>query len=142
VLGFKYMYLIKVAVQDSPIDGQGVFALEDIKAGDVVWRFDSNHDKTLSKAEFDSLSEEEHEELRRVAYLSKNTGQWVYPPENDPARFTNHSKENNLSATLNTVISEEPIFIANRYIQAGEELTNDYSEFDDFSENLEAEWLT
>lgn len=142
MLGFKYMYLIKVAVQDSPIDGQGVFTLEDVKAGDVVWKFDSDHDRTLSKSQFDSLGGEEREELRRVAYLSKNTGRWVYPPENDPARFTNHSKENNLSATLNTSISEEPVFVANRDIQAGEELTNDYSEFDDLSENLEADWLT
>lgn len=136
------MYLIKVVVQDSPIDGQGVFTLEDIKEGAVVWKYDSNHDKTLSKTEFDSLSGEERELLRRVAYLSKNTGRCVYPPENDPARFTNHSKENNLSATLNAEISEEPIFIANRDIQVGEELTNDYSEFDDLSENLEADWLT
>jgi len=136
------MYLITVAVQDSPIEGQGVFALEDIKAGVVVWKFDPNHDKTLSKLEFDSLNDQESESLRRVAYISKNTARWVYPPENDPARFTNHSKENNLSATLDTRISEEPIFVANRDIQTGEELTNDYSEFDDVPENLEAKWLS
>ena len=135
------MYLIQVTVKESPIDGKGVFTLQTIKAGDVVWRFDSTHDKTLTRAEFDALDKREKEVLRKVAYLSKNTGRWVYPPTNDPALYTNHSKENNLSAVLNKAISEEPIFVANRDINVGEELTNNYHEFDDLTENLEAEWL-
>lgn len=135
------MYLVQVTVKESSIDGKGVFTLQDIKVGDVVWKFDPSHDKILTRAEFDALNQEEKKVLRRVAYLSKNTERWVYPPENDPALFTNHSKENNLSATLNTSISEEPIFVANRDIAAGEELTNNYHEFDDLTENLEAQWL-
>lgn len=135
------MYLVQVTVKESPIEGKGVFTLQDIKVGDVVWKFDSSHDQTMIRAEFDALDKKEKEALRRVAYLSKDTGRWVYPPENDPALYTNHSKENNLSATINGSISEEPIFVANRDIASGEELTNNYYEFDDLTANLEAEWL-
>ena len=135
------MYLVKIETKESIIDGKGVFALENIRKGVVVWKFDPNHDKTLTSVQFDEADKAVKEELRRVAYLSKNTGRWVYPPENDPARFTNHSKENNLSVLLDESISEEPIFIANRDITAGEELTNDYTEFDDLTEEVEQDWL-
>ena len=135
------MYLVKIETKESVIDGKGVFALEDIRKGDAVWRFDPNHDEAISRAQFDEADQAVKEVLRRVAYLSKNTGRWVYPPENDPARYTNHSKENNLSVLSDESISEEPIFIANRDIAAGEELTNDYTEFDDLTEKVEQHWL-
>lgn len=135
------MYLVSVAVKESKIDGNGVFTLQDIKSGYVVWKFDPAHDKTMTRSEFDALGKEDKENLRRIAYFSKNTERWVYPPENDPALYTNHSKENNLSAVFDKEISEEPIFVANRDIAVDEELTNNYNEFDDFTQNSESEWL-
>lgn len=133
------MYLIKVTAKKSSIHGKGCFTLEDIKSDDIVWKFDPNHDRTLTRAEFDALSDKNKKEIRRVAYISKHTNRWVYPPANDPALFTNHSKENNLSAVFNDSISEEPFFVANRDIKAGEELTNNYTEFDDLTTDPEAE---
>src|SRR5665213_2412897 len=107
------MFLIKVEVRESAIDGKGVFTLQEIKKGDVIWKFDPTHDKFLLPAEFKALDDVSKEALLPVAYLSRVTNRWVYPPENDPARFTNHSKENNLSAIFKTEISEELIFFAN-----------------------------
>ncbi len=135
------MYLIRIETKESTIDGKGVFALEDVRKGDVVWKFDPNHDKVISRAQFDGADETMKQELKRVAYLSKSTDRWVYPPENDPARYTNHSKQNNLSVLLDESISEEPIFIANRDIATGEELTNDYTEFDNHTRKVEQNWL-
>lgn len=135
------MYLIPVEVKASPIDGNGVFTLQDIPAGKVVWKFDPSHDKTLTQDAFTALTEEEKEALKRIAYLSKHTGRWVYPPSDDPARYTNHSDTNNLSVMVDESISEEPLFVANRAITKGEELTNNYREFDTFAENLEADWV-
>ncbi|MEA2701829.1 MAG: uncharacterized protein QOE22_538 [Candidatus Parcubacteria bacterium] len=135
------MYLVKIEARESDIDGKGVFALENIRQGTVVWKFDPTHDETLSKGEFEAASEATKEELRHVAYLSKSTGRLIYPPKDDPARYTNHSKENNLSVLLDDSISEEPIFVANRDILVGEELTNDYTEFDDLAQTLEEDWL-
>ena len=43
------------------MDGKGVFAVQDIKMGDVVWKFDPSHDKSLSRVEFDALDKAEKE---------------------------------------------------------------------------------
>jgi SET domain-containing protein len=135
------MYVTKIEARESGIDGKGVFALEPIPKGTVVWKFDPNHDKTISREAFDASYEATQTELKHIAYLSKNTNRWIFPPENDPARYTNHSKENNLSVVLDESISEEPFFIANRDIATDEELTNDYLEFDQFSLTAESPWL-
>ena len=124
------MYLTKVIVRESPIEGEGVFALEDIKKGMTVWKFVPTHDKALSISEFEELDEDAKVSLERVAYLSAKTNKWIYPPEEDPARFTNHNEANNLSVVFDETVSEEMLFIANQDIQKGEELTVNYLEFD------------
>ena len=124
------MYLTKISVRDSIIEGKGVFSLENINKNSVVWKFDSTHDESLSPLEFEKLDADSKTALLRVAYLSKKSNQYIYPPEGDPARFTNHSEANNLSIISDQSISEEPVFVANRNIQAGEELTVNYTEFD------------
>jgi SET domain-containing protein len=136
------MYLIKVEVKDSLIEGKGVFALEPIKHGTIAWKFDASHDQTMTPVEFNNLDKIAQAELQRVAYLSLQTSRWVYPPEGDPARFTNHNPEsNNLSVGFDKSISDEPYFIANRDIKAGEELTNNYLEFDARPEEDTASWV-
>lgn len=124
------MYLTKISVQDSTIEGKGVFSLEDIKKDSIVWKFDPTHDKSLSPSEFEKLDADSKTALLRVAYLSNKSNRYIYPPEEDPARFTNHSETNNLSVVSDESISEEPVFVANRDIQEGEELTVNYTEFD------------
>jgi hypothetical protein len=94
----------------------------------------------MSIDEFDKLNKETQENLKRVAYLSEVSKQYVYPPENDPARFTNHSIDNNLSVAVDEQISTEPYFIANRDIESGEELTNNYFEFDETLKKDRSEW--
>ena len=37
------MYLIKIEAKNSPINGKGVFALQKIQKGEIVWKFDSSH---------------------------------------------------------------------------------------------------
>lgn len=125
------MYLKKVEVKTSGIEGLGVFAIEAITKGDIVWKFDPNHDHTLSAEEYDVLDDKTKMEIRKVAYVSPTTGKWVYPPKNDPARFTNHTgANNNLTTKFDPSISDEPFFVANRDIAPGEELTVNYVEFD------------
>lgn len=46
------MYTIKVSVQRSTIDGNGVFAGEAIKKGTIVWLFNSTKDLSVTQAEF------------------------------------------------------------------------------------------
>ena len=134
------MYLVKIIAKDSIIDGKGVFAEEDIKKDTIVWKFDPNHDKTITQEKFDSLDQETKKDLLRVAYFSSESNLWVYPPEDDPARFTNHSPKNNLSAVIDKDISIEPFFVANRDIKKGEELTNNYLEFDNRTDGKVLNW--
>ena len=135
------MYLIPIEAKISPIDGKGVFALQKIMKGEMVWKFNPEHDKDLSVEEFNNLDKEVQSNLKRVAYLSPTSNRYVYPPKDDLANFTNHSKNNNLSVVIDTKISEEPYFIANRNIEEGEELTNNYAEFDEDTKGDGGEWI-
>ena|SRR3990167_8422203 len=135
------MYLFPVEVKNSKIDGKGVFALSKIPKAEIVWKFVTGHDNALSIDEFNKLSDRAKTELMRVAYLSKTTNRYVFPPENDPANFTNHSKDFNLSVRVNATISEEPFFVANKDIEIGDELTNNYSEFDEKIKTDKPEWI-
>ncbi|MFH1694406.1 MAG: SET domain-containing protein [Patescibacteria group bacterium] len=134
------MYLIKIEVGDSKIEGKGVFTLEDIKKDSVVWRYDPNHDESLSITDFEALDKDAREGLLRVAYLSESSNRWVYPPDDDPARFTNHSEQNNLSVIFDKSVSEEPLFVANKDIKKDEELTVNYLEFDNRPEKDVLDW--
>jgi uncharacterized protein len=63
------MYLFKTFVQDSSIEGKGVFAGEDIAKGDIVWKFDPHHDLTLSQEDFEKLDKQAQLEIRKIGYL-------------------------------------------------------------------------
>lgn len=136
------MYIVPVSIKKSPIDGDGVFAESDIPKDTVVWKYTEGHDRKMTTQEFDRLSEETKRELYRVAYLSPTTGVWVIPPEGDPACYTNHEPSAyNTSSIVDENVSEEPIFVANRDIQKGEEITNNYLEFDKNSSTAKFDWL-
>lgn len=134
------MYLVKVEAKESPIEGKGVFALEDIQKGAIAWKFDPVHDQSMSKDDFEALPNESRAALLRVAYLSESSGRWIYPPNDDPALFTNHSEASNLSVVHDAAISEEPFFRANRDIRSAEELTVNYTEFDARPKDQVLDW--
>jgi len=46
------MYTIKISVKDSPIDGKGVFADEQVRKGKIVWIFTKGHDLLLSADDY------------------------------------------------------------------------------------------
>jgi SET domain-containing protein len=125
------MYLIPVEVKESAIEGKGVFTVEAIKNGTIVWKYVAGHDQSLSPKDYEILDEAGKQYMEKVAYLSASSGQYIFPPENDPALYTNHNApHNNLTVVLDENISREPHFVANHDIAAGEELTNNYHEFD------------
>jgi SET domain-containing protein len=135
-----YMYAVLVKVDKSNIDGQGVFAIEDIPKGTIAWIFKEKHDIKLSAKEYDSLSSLQKQKMDKTGYLSPWTGFWVFPSDNDPAQFTNHSNDSNLSVAFDKSISTEPYFVANRDITKGEELTNNYNEFDKITQKTKPIW--
>jgi SET domain-containing protein len=100
-----------VIVKKSNIDGKGVFAVRDIKKGEVILEWDISH--TLTPKELEQLAEDERK------YVSYTNGKYVVmqPPE----KFMNHSCDAN-------TYSDNFRDIAKRDIKMGEEITADYSE--------------
>ncbi len=136
------MYLYKITTRESSIDGIGVFALEPISKGAIVWKYERDHDRSMTNEEFLKLDKDAQSELEKVGYISAMSGLWIYPPKDDPARYTNHHPEqNNLTAEVDQTISPEPFFRANRHIEIGEELTNNYLEFDKFIAEKKPDWI-
>ncbi len=134
------MYKVLVNVKTSNIDGKGVFAQQDIEKDTIVWQYNAGHDHAITQAEFDAKDPAEKEYLHRVAYLSPWSNLWVYPPKGDPAEYTNHSPDNNLTVRFDEDVSSEPYFIANRDISTSEELTNNYHEFDMITKTTQPDW--
>ena len=136
------MYLYNVTAKESKIEGKGVFILESILKGSVVWKFNPETDKSITQEEYVSLDEEGKRILEKVGYLSPLSGLWIYPSEDDLARYTNHSIDsNNLTVVFDENISPEAIFIANRNIDKDEELLVNYLEFDEFIKNTKPVWI-
>lgn len=135
------MYLVPVEIKHSSINGKGVFATKNIAKDTIVWKYTDGHDSKMDVSTFDNLSPKEQKALERISYLSPQSDMWVSPPENDPACFTNHSTNANMSVVVDPKRSEEPMFIADRAITAGEELTNNYTDFDQNSDIDSFDWL-
>ena len=134
------MYIKKVKIGTSEIDGNGVFALEDISKNEIVWVFKDGFDISMTDKMFQQLPGIESEHLSHTAYLSPWSGNWVYPPIGDAAEYTNHSNNNNLVVKYDVTISVEPVFISKRDIKSGEELTNNYHEFDEITRKQKPDW--
>ena len=134
------MYIVKIKAAKSKISGKGVFALEKIKKSQIVWLYDPKQDLTFTQAEFEEFDDKAKEWFYHSAYLSPWTGLWICPPLGDPSNFTNHSKDNNTTVVYDPKISSEPYFIANRDIKIGEEITNNYHEFDEITRQVDPDW--
>lgn len=116
------MLLVKTSLRHSPIHGFGVFAEEFIPAGTVVWRYVEGFDSRLSEEFVLSLPPEGQAAIRHYSAFWKGG----YVVSADDARFLNHSESANLRTT-----AEPDEDIAVRDILPGEELTENYREFDE-----------
>lgn len=116
------MLTVKTALRKSSVHGMGVFAEQFIPAGTVVWVFQSDFDFRISEESVAALPEIARQKL--LHYSAKWGGGYVISA--DDARFLNHSGTPNLRT-----MDEPDCDIAIRDIQIGEELFEDYREFDD-----------
>ena len=103
------MLLVRTEVRSSPIHGRGLFAAERIREGRWVWCFEPRVDQIGAVAS-------EHFSWRT---------EYGYVTPGDDARYINHSKTPNLW----TMAGLAPV-VAVRDIEAGEELTENYAEYD------------
>ena len=124
------MILVRSKLKISKIHGIGLFAEEAIKQGQPVWKFNDTFDLVLSKDQVELLSEAAKEQFFNYAYISKRTHKYILC--SDDSRFFNHQDNSNTVCFVpeNDTHDESLICIATRNIKIGEELTNNYAEFD------------
>lgn len=121
------MILVMTKIGPSSIHGMGLFAAEPIPQGSVIWRFTEGLDVDICQCRFDSLPQTLQEFLSIYAYY--DSGRWMM--SGDHGRFINHS------STPNTSTGRfRQDLIAARDIAEGEEITEDYRQFDFSEERL------
>lgn len=125
------MLLIKTTIGPSFLHGTGLFTINPIKQGDIVWQYHLGLDQRLTAEELVILPEMTQDFLTTYAYKSNISG--LYLLCCDHARHMNHSESPNCGERYVTGHSES-FTVALRDITAGEELTEDYSSFEDLDD--------
>ena len=114
------MLTVKTSVRKSDIQGNGLFADEDIKEGSVIWTFVPGFDVVLTQAQVDAFPPQAQEYVERYGY--REEGRIILTMDND--RFTNHSP------TPNTRVLASGDMVASENIRRDTEITADYLSFD------------
>lgn len=129
------MFVVRTILLQSLIHGIGVFTVEPIKKGQLIWEFNPVLDVRIPEAELDSFPEAAREYIRIHTYVEIVDNQRVMTLCTDNSQYVNHSMNPNM------IESEDGLSdIASRDIAAGEELTCNYYTFDlAASEKLEKE---
>lgn len=126
------MLLIKTTVKPSTIAGLGLFADEDIKQGEIIWRYDPQTCMVFTQQQLSTLvnSAQYIESIKYYLtygwYVSQLGGVVVCL---DNGRFVNHSSAPNLGQITPSDESWRFSF-ALRDIEKGEELTENYASYD------------
>ena len=123
------MLHIKYKLAPSPIHGIGVFAGENVKKNFCVVEASPKLDINLSEEDFEALTPSEQAEIKHHGHFDRVLNKWHV--DFDMTRFANHSEEPNLKQMYN----ENGYYItALKDIKEGEELTINYSDFENESE--------
>lgn len=114
------MFLKKTYLDKSDGKGIGLFAGEEIKKGELVYKHSKRFQHVLTLEEFETLPQDEKNTFEHYGYLWQ--GKWYL--DFDDVRFLNHADDPNL------VLTDDGI-AASRDIKKDEELTQHYKEFED-----------
>lgn len=117
------MLTVKTKIDNSTISGIGLFAVEDIDEGQIVWKNNAGSELMISQSEFDQLSDYMKNIYQHSGYLDKVDKQWKLPLDN--ARFMNHAPK------PNTLQNADGDYVAVKRIWIDEEITCNYHEFDE-----------
>lgn len=122
------MLLVKTKIKESKIHGIGLFADQFIQKGTEVWRFTPGFDRHFTREQI--LDFPDLIQIFFCTYSSLSTKSNLYLLCADYGNFFNHSEDSNcLSQHVDG--EEEVVTIAIRDIEKGEEITDNYSSFED-----------
>lgn len=114
------MLMVETELRMSPIQGIGVFVVEPVRAGQLIWRFDSRIDRVFSDEEVREMPKELQRFLKTYSTLHAELNMWVLCGDN--GRFFNHSDTPN-TRSLGIAFGDD---VAAEDIEPGTELTSDY----------------
>ena len=117
------MMLVPTYLAPSWIEGIGVFAEDPIAMGSLIWRLDPDIDRLIRKGDVSAYP------AHFQAFVERYSYPYPHDPERlivelDNGRFMNHAER------PNTRFDDPDAGFALRDIEAGEELTCNYAEFD------------
>jgi SET domain-containing protein len=141
-------YVYPVEMRDSPIQGKGLFALQDIPKGAVYWVFHVNNpipikgveikeNRVYSREELEAITDsyELNSILQGGLYLKDNDAFLVF---HDGSEFMNHCfRPNSQIVYPQSKDYRELVSYAIWDIKAGEEIFENYENYSSFN----AEWL-
>lgn len=125
-----FLFRTEVKVATDPRMGLGLFATEFIPKDSIVWEFVEGVDIKVSVDRVEQMSEAQQEYFEKYAWIEDD----YYYSSCDLTNFVNHSYQPNLK-----IIDE--IMISLRDIHPGEELFENYAEFDDCFDEYKDEYI-
>src|SRR5688572_30835488 len=114
------MLMVETELRPSGIHGIGVFLLQGVRRGELIWRFDSRIDRVFHDVEFAAMPKDLRQFLETYSTYHAELGLWVLCGDN--GRHFNHSDAPN-TRSLGVAFGDD---IAAADLPAGTELTTDY----------------
>jgi uncharacterized protein len=114
------MMMVETELRPSSIHGIGVFLTQPVRAGELIWRFDTRIDRVFSDSELREMPELLQSFLRTYSTLHSGLMLWVLCGDN--GRHFNHSDSPN-TRSLGIAFGDD---VAANDLEAGTELTSDY----------------
>ena len=125
-----FLFRTEVKVATDPRMGLGLFATEFIPKDSVVWEFVEGVDIKVSADRVEQMSEAQQEYFEKYAWVEDD----YYYSSCDLTNFVNHSYQPNLKIIDKVMISFKDIY-------PGEELFENYAEFDDCFDEYKDEYI-
>jgi len=119
------MIHIAYKLKTSDLHGIGLFANEPVKKGQLVYTASPLLDLNITQEQFDGLAEKERDEILWWGFFDQPSKMWHV--DFDVSKFINHSYHATVSQDE---AHDEACLVATRDIQPGEELTQNYLEFE------------
>ena len=113
------MLLVKTYLAKSAIHGIGVFAGQFIRKGTKIWRFVEGFDRAYTPSQYARLPKQARAYIKHFGYRA----------DGEILLTADHDHHMNHAFNPNTYMKNGYV-IASRNIRKGEEITNDYREFD------------
>lgn len=119
------MLHIRYKLDKSDKHGIGLFADQDVKKGELIYTSSPVLDLNITQEQFDALGETEKKEILWWGFFHEPSKRWHV--DFDVSKFINHANEATVTQDSN---QSDAYLVATRDIEKGEELTQNYLEFE------------